>query len=274
MKVIILAAGYGTRLFKDLKNDRNEQFKHLIGVPKPLLPIGERPLISYWVEALKVRDDISDIFVVTNNHYHHKFKEWAQKYPFVTLINDGTSSNEERLGAVSCLQLAIDKFQINDHVLVIGGDTLFYEDFHLHNVIGQFETIVKDNNYANLVLSYPCKDEETRKYGILETDENHKVTALREKPSPTDTASRQACPCFYVLSKDSLTCVQTFLDEKKNAPIEEKDAPGHLLSWLVGRNPVHVYPVSGRFDVGNLESYITCHKYFQQNIRNIPTYLQ
>ncbi|KAM4626116.1 glucose-1-phosphate adenylyltransferase-like isoform 2-T2 [Discoglossus pictus] len=244
MKAVILAAGYGTRLLRDLQNDTQGRFRHLIGLPKPLLPIGRLPLISYWVEALRARNDVSDIFVIG------------------------------RLGAVSCLQLVIDKFNVNDPVIVIGGDTLFFEDFHLQDVLSKFEKVLTSNNEANLVLSYNCKNEETQRYGILETDENSRVTALREKPSAEDTASRQACPCFYVLSKHSLPLVQVFLEEKKKAPIEEKDAPGHLLSWLVKRNPVYVHPISGRFDVGNLESYIICNKYFQENIKDLQNYLQ
>ncbi|KAM4698331.1 uncharacterized protein WCC33_013898 [Rhinophrynus dorsalis] len=274
MKAVILAAGYGTRLLQDLEKKTNKQFAHLIGTPKPLLPIGKLPLISYWVEALKARHDISDILIVTNDYYYSKFKEWADNYESVTVITDGTSTNEERLGAVSCLQLAIDKLQVKDHVIVIGGDTLFFEDFHLQDIILKFETLCKANCEANLVLTYLCKDEETRKYGILETDENQRVTVLREKPSAKDTTSRQACPCFYVFSKHTLPLVQEFLEEKKSVPIDEKDAPGHLLSWLVKRKPVYIHPISGRFDVGNLESYITCTNYFLDQIKNVHMYLQ
>ncbi|XP_077304818.1 uncharacterized protein LOC143924395 isoform X2 [Lithobates pipiens] len=250
IKVVILAAGYGTRLLKDLQEAKEEQYTKLAGVPKPLLPIGKVPLISYWVEALKSREDTENIFVVTNELYYSKFKEWAENYPCVKVINDGTSTNEERLGAVSCLQLVIERFRIDDHVIVIGGDTLFYEDFHLQDVLEKYETLLKGNSQANLVLSYSCREEEIRKYGILETDENQKITALLEKPSPTDTTSRLA-----------------------DAPISEKDAPGLFLSWLVIRKPVYCHPLSGRFDVGNLESYIKCNEYFKDKI-NIPNYLQ
>ncbi|XP_072274923.1 glucose-1-phosphate thymidylyltransferase-like [Pyxicephalus adspersus] len=273
MKVIILAAGYGTRLLKDLQEANEEQYTKLTGVPKPLLPIGKFPLISYWVEALQARDETKDIFVVTNDFYYTKFKEWAKNYPSVKVLNDGTSSNEKRLGAVSCIQLVIERFRIDDHIVVIGGDTLFYEDFHLQDVLEKYETLHEGNNQANLVLSYNCKEEETRKYGILETDENQRITALLEKPSPTDTTSRQACPCFYVFSKHTVPLVKDFLMEKKDAPIGEKDAPGLFLSWLVIRKPVYCHPISGRFDVGNLESYIKCNEYFKNKI-NIPNYLQ
>lgn len=264
MKAVILAAGYGTRLLKDLQNTNEQPLQDLIGMPKPLLPIGGFPLITYWIEGLIAGHDLKDIFIVTNEMYHVKFKEWAKNYPFVTVISDGTSTNEERLGAVSCLQLIIETFRIDDSIIVIGGDTLFYEDFHLQDVLKKYELLYLDNNEANLVLSYICKDEETRKYGILETDESYRIRAIKEKPLATDTASRQACPCFYIFSKHTLQCVQEFLNEKKDAPIDEKDAPGHFLSWLVTRKPVYSYSISGRFDVGNLTSYLLCDNYFHE----------
>ncbi|XP_068099979.1 UTP--glucose-1-phosphate uridylyltransferase-like isoform X2 [Hyperolius riggenbachi] len=243
MKVVILAAGYGTRLLRDLQAAKQDTYAKLVGVPKPLLPIGQLPLISYWVEALKARKEIQNIFVV------------------------------ERLGAVSCLQLAIDRFRTEDHVIVIGGDTLFYEDFHLQDIIGRFETLYESNSQVNLVLSYTCKEEETEKYGILETDDHQKITALLEKPSPKDTASRQACPCFYIFSKHTLPLVKEFLVEKQSAPLSERDAPGNFLSWLVKRKPVYSHHISGRFDVGNLKSYIECNEYFTNKIKR-PDYLQ
>ncbi|XP_075686050.1 uncharacterized protein LOC142655585 isoform X3 [Rhinoderma darwinii] len=248
MKAVILAAGYGTRLLKDLQNVNEQPLRDLLGTPKPLLPIGGFPLISYWVEALKAEHDPQDVFIV------------------------------ERLGAVSCLQLVIEKFRIDDSIIVIGGDTLFYEDFHLQDVLKKFDVLYQDNNQANLVLSYICKDEvmflpETKKYGILETDESYRIRAIKEKPLATDTASRQACPCFYMFSKYTLPCVEEFLNEKKDAPIDEKDAPGHFLSWLVTRKPVYFHSITGRFDVGNLASYLLCDKYFQEKISKL-NYLQ
>ncbi|CAN2391875.1 Nucleotidyl transferase [Pristimantis euphronides] len=273
MKAVILAAGYGTRLLKDLQIVNDQRLQDLIGTPKPLLPIGGFPLISYWIEALKAGHDPIDIFIITNEMYHNKFKAWVKNYPFVTVISDGTSTNEERLGAVSCLQLIIETFRIDDSLIVIGGDTLFYEDFHLQDVVKKYELLYQSNSQANLVLSYICKDDETKKYGIMETDENYRIRAIKEKPMATDTASRQACPCFYMFSKHTLQCVKEFLDEKKDAPIDEKDAPGHLLAWLVTRKPVYFHSISGRFDVGNLESYLLCNKYFQEKISKL-NYLQ
>ncbi|KAG9462703.1 hypothetical protein GDO78_023280 [Eleutherodactylus coqui] len=159
MKAVILAAGYGTRLLKDLQGADEQHLQDLTGTPKPLLPIAGFPLISYWIEALRGGQDPIDIFIITNELYQGKFKDWAKNYPFVTVISDGTSTNEERLGAVSCLQLIIEAFSIDDSLMVIGGDTLFYEDFHLQDVVEEFEVLYRGNSQANLVLSYTCKDD-------------------------------------------------------------------------------------------------------------------
>lgn len=142
---------------------------------------------------------------------------------------------QERLGAVACLKLAVEHFQIEDHVTVIGGDTLFKEDFSLTQVHKRFhdlQAICEDNC---LVLSYQCEDEETRKYGILEVDDSLRVLCMKEKPPPSETTSRRACPCYYMFSKKSLPLLDGFLEEKKNALIEEKDAPGIFVSWLISR---------------------------------------
>ncbi|XP_007888325.1 glucose-1-phosphate adenylyltransferase isoform X1 [Callorhinchus milii] len=265
MKAIILAAGYGTRLNRDLQSQTTVELRPLLGTPKPLLPVGPRPLISHWMAAVEEDGGAIDaVYVVTNDLYYERFQDWAKEFKLVQVLNDGTRRNEERLGAIACLQLAIDKFNINDHILVIGGDTLFYDDFSLSDVITKFVELQKTNCDSNLVLSYLCKDEETTKFGILEVDENFKVTAFKEKPSSTQTTSRRACPCFYVYSKNTIPLIAKFLQEKQNTPLEEKDAPGNFLSWVHTRKPVFAQHISGRFDVGNLPSYIDCNKYFQK----------
>ncbi|XP_078408017.1 uncharacterized protein LOC144686557 isoform X1 [Cetorhinus maximus] len=264
MKAIILAAGYGTRFNRDLQNDTSGDFKHLCGIPKPLLPVGNKALISHWMAAMEKINSIDAVYVITNDLYSTKFEDWAKEFQLVKVLNDGSRSNEERLGAIACLQLAITQFNINDHVLVLGGDTLFYEDFSLSDVLAQFAELQSIHSDSSLVLSYLCKDEETTKYGILEIDEEFQVTAFKEKPSCTETTSRRACPCFYIYSKNTVPLIAKFLQEKQNSPLEEKDAPGNFLCWIHSRKPVFVHHISGRFDVGNLPSYIDCTKYFQK----------
>ncbi|KAG7502110.1 mannose-1-phosphate guanyltransferase-like [Solea senegalensis] len=273
MKAVLLAAGYGTRLQRDVVADTSGRFAHLAGTAKPLLPVGHCALISHWVQALTGSAAVDHIFVVTNALYQAAFEEWAAQFTNVKIVSDQTRNNDERLGAVACLQLAVKHFNIDDHVVVIGGDTLFNDDFSLRQVKERFADLQAKCEDNCLVLSYQCKDEETHKYGILEVDDELRVTCMKEKPLPSETESRKACPCFYVFSKRSLPMLDTFLEEKKEAPIEQKDAPGNFVSWLIPRKPVYIHQISGRFDVGNLSSYIECDRYFRENLKDVKSYM-
>ncbi|KAL4617986.1 hypothetical protein GN956_G20865 [Arapaima gigas] len=272
MKAVILAAGYGTRLQRDVESDPTGRFSHLRGTPKPLLPVGPATLISHWVRALFDSRSVDTVLVVTNDLFLEAFQKWAEQFPNVKVLSDGTRSNEERLGAVACLQLILKHFKVEDDVIVIGGDTLFKEDFSLAKIITEFTHLQAKCNENNLVLSYECKDDETSKYGILEVDADMRVRCMKEKPFPSQTDSRRACPCFYLLSKNSIPLLDAFLKEKKAAPIEERDAPGNFLSWLILRKPVYVHQISGRFDVGNLTSYVECDSFFK-NFLDLKSYL-
>ncbi|XP_061579824.1 uncharacterized protein zgc:136439 [Cololabis saira] len=273
MKAVILAAGYGTRLQRDVSSDSSGRFAHLAGVAKPLLPVGACALVSHWVHALTASAFVDGIYVVTNALYQAAFEEWAAHFTNVKILSDKTRSNDERLGAVACLQLAVQHFTIEDHVVVIGGDTLFKEDFSLGKVKEGFADVQAQSEDSCLILSYECKEEETHKYGILEVGDDFRVLCMKEKPLPSETKSRRACPCFYVLSKKAIPLLDAFLKEKKDAPIEEKDAPGNFVSWLIPRKPVYIHQISGRFDVGNLPSYIECDLYFREKLKNVKSYM-
>ncbi|XP_061697470.1 uncharacterized protein zgc:136439 [Syngnathoides biaculeatus] len=273
MKAVILAAGYGTRLQRDVEADRSERFAHLVGVAKPLLPVGNLALLSHWIRALGASNEVDGIYVVTNALYLSAFEEWATHFPNVKLVCDHTRSNEERLGAMACLQLTLKHFQIQDDVIVIGGDTLFREDFSLTEIQSRFSALQAECEDNNLLLSYQCRDDETHKYGIVEIDSERRAVCLKEKPLPSETTSRKACPCFYMLSKTSLPLLDSFLQEKKDGPLHEKDAPGNFVSWLIPRKPVYAYEISGRFDVGNLQSYVDCNQYFQEKLHDVHTYM-
>ncbi|KAK5861583.1 hypothetical protein PBY51_022967 [Eleginops maclovinus] len=273
MKAVILAAGYGTRLQRDVAADSSGRFAHLAGTAKPLLPVGRCALLSHWVRALTAAGCVDCIHVVTNAVYHAAFEKWASHFTNVKILSDQTTSNEGRLGAVACLQLAVKHFSIEDHVLVIGGDTLFKEDFSLRKVQERFSELQAESKDSCLLLSYQCREDETSKYGILEVDRDLHVLCMKEKPLPVETESRRACPCFYVFSKKSLPLLETFLEEKKEAPIEQKDAPGNFVSWLIPRKPVYIHEVSGRFDVGNLPSYIECDLYFRETLQDVESYM-
>ncbi|XP_063744154.1 uncharacterized protein zgc:136439 isoform X1 [Eleginops maclovinus] len=199
MKAVILAAGYGTRLQRDVAADSSGRFAHLAGTAKPLLPVGRCALLSHWVRALTAAGCVDCIHVVTNAVYHAAFEKWASHFTNVKILSDQTTSNEGRLGAVACLQLAVKHFSIEDHVLVIGGDTLFKEDFSLRKVQERFSELQAESKDSCLLLSYQCREDETSKYGILEVDRDLHVLCMKEKPLPVETESRRAVGSPYTL---------------------------------------------------------------------------
>lgn len=263
MKVLILAAGYGTRLAKDL--EQTGQFPELKGVPKPLLPIAGHPLVSHWMDIIQHCPHTSDakVYVVVNEINKESFQKWAYDYPNVKLVSDGTTCNEQRLGAVASMELAINHFKVQDDITVIGGDTLFFEDFSFKSAIDRFNDTSCSTHGGAVVLCYQCEDSATSKVGILEVNESGCVTSFLEKPSPDSTSSRNACPCFYIFSSGSLSIMKQFLEEKKNAPLVDRDATGNYVKYLCSKRSVFIFNISGRYDVGNLESYIACNEQYK-----------
>lgn len=120
MKVLILAAGFGTRLERDIKESGS--YKELQGVPKPLLPVAGKPVISHWLDMLAACPETSQVvYVIVNDANSALFEKWARDYPIVQLVSSGCSTNETRPGAVACIEIAVRHFNIRDHLLVIGG---------------------------------------------------------------------------------------------------------------------------------------------------------
>ncbi|KAI8379838.1 mannose-1-phosphate guanyltransferase beta-like protein [Choanephora cucurbitarum] len=268
VKVLILGAGYGTRLQRDLAS--STEYQHLLGVPKALLPLGGRDaLITHWIELFE-KHGISaknDIYIVTNDQCYQAFQTWATAHeiPQDHIVSDGTSSNENRLGAVPDILFGIQQFGLDqqDHVLVVGGDTLFLHDFDLLAFLRTFE----QQERGCLVTTYQVKDSEVHKFGIVETDRDGLITSFLEKPEPTATQARSACPCFYLFHKEAIPLIEAFIKECKqvNAPKEAYDATGKCLAYLYPRFPIATFPISGRIDVGGLESYLDAHAYFSLN---------
>ncbi|ELU04065.1 hypothetical protein CAPTEDRAFT_126692 [Capitella teleta] len=264
MRGVILAAGYGTRLQRDLCNDDSGQFKHLLGLPKALLPIGpdQDPLITHWVRALQANKSVTSIIIVTNSSNHEAFLEWGKDFPDVQLLCEGSTCNDNRRGAVACMQFAAESVKEPDDMMVIGGDTLFYDGFSLGEILADFEGFKSRDSAASMVLYVTCTDEEVHKYGILETDAMSKVTGFLEKPQPTETSSRKECPCFYIFNQKNIHLLGKFLEDRKDAPMKARDATGNFVSVLLSRNPVYAREIDGRFDVGGLDSYLVCNGYF------------
>eukprot|EP00762_Andalucia_godoyi_P000227 ANDGO_02272.mRNA.1 Mannose-1-phosphate guanyltransferase len=269
MKALILAAGYGSRLEKDIATDESGTYKHLIGIPKPLLPLAGKPLIDYWFDTL-VRFGFSatDIYLVTNAKFHTMISQWADDHgiPSTTnVVNDMTVDNDSRLGAVTDLQLAIRTMKLGgDALLIIGGDTLFGRSFDFGRVLRFYDAF---HDERSVILYYEVhSDEQVRKTGIIEVDAANEnlVTNFLEKPSPRETSSRFASPCFYLLRPHALDLVDVYL--QKTTRREERDAPGRFIGWLQENDRVSALHVEERIDVGRLDDYVEAEEYFSQTI--------
>lgn len=255
-----MGAGYGTRLQRDLVQ-ASPQYDHLIGVPKALLPLGGRDaLITHWLELFG-HHGLHDIYVVTNAASYDAFCDWAKRnnVPQERIVSDGTMTNETRLGAVPDIQFGIRHFQLEHHpVLVVGGDTLFLHDFSLDAFLKLY------NEDQCVVTTYQVPDAQVHKFGIVETDDARVMTSFVEKPDPKDTPSRSACPCFYLFAPKAVPLIQDFIESCQGKPKEAVDATGKFLAYLYPRFKVTTFPISGRIDVGGLESYLEADQYFRR----------
>ncbi len=227
MKCIILAAGYATRLYPLTEN-----------FPKPLLPVGGRPILDWLIEDL--RDEAEEFLVVTNHKFAPAFRDWARGN--IRVIDDGTESNETRLGAVRDIELAAQG--IEDDVLVMAGDNVL--DFSLV----PFVRFSREKG-SSCVMCHEEKDpERQRRTAIITLDETRRITSYEEKPrEPKGTL---AVPPFYYYRAGALRRIPEAL-----AAGCDYDAPGSFAAWLSGRTPMYAWQMPGRrHDIGDMKSYL------------------
>jgi glucose-1-phosphate thymidylyltransferase len=236
MKALILAAGYATRLYP-----------LTINRPKPLLPVGEKPLIDYIMDKLEDIEEIDEVYVVTNSRFFQQFQEWAANHRSskkITIIDDKTHSNEERLGAIGDIQLVIDKVKLYDDLLIVAGDNLF--SFKMKNFIDFAKTHTPS---CSIVLHNIGLKEEAKKYGVVTIDSNGKLLTFNEKP--TEPESPLVAICIYYFPKEKLTRVSEYLKQSKH-----KDAPGNYISWLVKNDEVYGFIFDEEwYDIGDKNIY-------------------
>lgn len=233
MKCLILAAGYATRLYPLTEN-----------FPKPLLKVGEKTILDWLIDDIDLSGDVDEYIVISNHKYAHHFDEWATtKTQKITVVDDGTDSNETRLGAVKDIQFAIDSLKLDDDMLVIAGDNVL--DFSLT----KFVSYAKEKNASCIMRYYEPEFLRLLKCGVVTIDENDKVLNMTEKsPSP---ATNWCCPPFYFYKKEDAGLVQKGIDCGCGT-----DAPGSYVSWLCTQTDVYAMEMPGkRYDIGNLESY-------------------
>lgn len=233
MKCLILAAGYATRLYPLTEN-----------FPKPLLKVGDKTILDWLVDDIDASGKVDEYVVISNHKFAEHFEKWAgTKKQRITVVDDGTSTNETRLGAVCDIQFAIEKLNLDDDMLVIAGDNVL--DFSLTRFV---DYAVKKN--ASCIMRYfEPEDKKLLKCGVVTIDENDKILNMTEK-SPTP-ATHWCCPPFYFYTKADAKLVKTGIAEGCGT-----DAPGSYIAWLCGKTDVYAMEMPGsRYDIGNLESY-------------------
>ena len=241
MKCLILAAGYATRLYPLTEN-----------FPKPLLTVGDKTILDWLVDDIDTAGLIDEYVVISNHKYAHHFADWAEKKSQkITVVDDGTESNETRLGAVKDIQFAIDKLGLDDDMLVIAGDNVL--DFSLT----KFMSYAKLKNSSCIMRYYEADEKKLQKCGVVEIDVNDQILSMEEKPEKPK--SNWCCPPFYYYTKEDVKLVQKGIDSGCGT-----DAPGSYVAWLCTQTIVHAMEMPGRrYDIGNLESYEKVQKEYK-----------
>lgn len=234
MKCVLLCAGYATRMYPLTEN-----------FPKPLLDIKGKALIDYLIDDLEGNKLIDEYIIVSNHKFIDYFNDWKNNHDNkkITVLDDGSISNETRLGAVKDIWFAIDEANINDDILVLAGDNLL--DFSLKKFID-----FSNKKNGNAVLRY-YEGELARlqRTGVAVIDDNDKIIEMTEKPK--DPKSNWAIPPFYIFKKENLNEIKIGIDSGCKT-----DAPGGFIEWFCKRNEVFAYEMPGkRIDIGNLEDY-------------------
>ena len=234
MKAIVLAGGYATRL-QPLTDD----------LSKCLLPVGGRPMLDWIVDRIEEVEDVDEVHVVTNSRFAQDFQHWALFKPGVTVHDDGTSSNEDRLGAIGDVAFVLDRIGADDDVLVVAGDNLF--DYDLED----FVEFWRGMGEASAVAVHDVRDLRlATQYGIVDVDGSNRVVSFVEKPA--EPASTLAATATYIYHREHVPLVRRYLDEG-NAP----DQAGSFVAWLLEREPVYGYWFTGVWlDIGDREQLL------------------
>ena len=229
MKAIILAAGYATRLYPLTEN-----------FPKPLLPVGGRPILDWLTEDLAEETD--EFRVVTNHKFARIFQEWSKAHrERITIIDDGTESNEARLGAVRDIALAAEG--IEEDVFVLAGDNV------LTFSLLPFISFAREKGTSCVMCHEETSIPALQKTAVISVDDNGKIESYEEKPAVPK--GHLAVPPFYYYRARDIARIPEALENGCNP-----DAPGSFAAWLSRITPMHAWRMTGtRHDIGDLASY-------------------
>ena len=257
MKCLILAAGYATRLYPLTEN-----------FPKPLLEVAGKPILDWLIDDMNKTGLIDEYIVISNHKFAPIFNEWSkvksqkipeqssptrslskvkgQKQPSsldIVVLDDGTSSNDTRLGAVKDIDFAIDKLKLDDDLLVMAGDNLL--DFSLEGFI----RYAKEKNATCVMRYYEADEARLHKTGVAEIDTDGRILSMEEKPA--NPKSHWCIPAFYYYTREDARLIKKGIASGCGI-----DAPGSFIAWLSTQTPVYTYEMPGkRYDIGTLESY-------------------
>lgn len=233
MKCLILAAGYATRLYPLTEN-----------FPKPLLKVGAKTILDWLIDDIETSGQVDEYIVISNHKFAGHFREWAKGHsPAVTVVDDGTDTNETRLGAVCDVQYAIDELGLKDDLLIIAGDNVL--DFSLTTFIGY----ALSKGTSCTMRYWESEKKRLSKSGVSEIGADEVLLSLEEKPA--EPKSNWCTPPFYYYTAaDAARIAEAIADGCGT------DAPGSLVAWMCGHSTLHSMEMPGsRYDIGNLESY-------------------
>ena len=236
MKNIVIAAGYATRLGELTRN-----------FPKPLLKIGKNTILGRMLDDIDGIADIDEHIIITNHRFARIFEEWKNENHSwtkpVTIVDDGTETNETRLGAVCDLLFAMEKRRIVDDLLVVAADNLLFFSFQ------EFVDFAKEKGTSCIMCHEQPELAKLQRTGVVELDADHRVLGMEEKPQVPK--SHWAVPPFYIYLRKDLDLVRHSVENGCG-----KDAPGNLAHYMVEHTTMHAWPMTaGRFDIGSLDTY-------------------
>ena len=236
MKCLVLAAGYATRLYPLTEN-----------YPKPLLEVGGKPILNWLLEDI---GEAAEEFIVISNHkFAGCFCRWAEGLPYpVRVLDDGTETNETRLGAVRDIQFAIETVRPRGDLLVVAGDNLL--DFSLRSFLRYAR-----QKQTSCVMRYWEEDPaRLRKAGVAVVDSEDRILEMEEKPA--QPKSHWCTPPFYYYRASDVRLVKAGIEAGCGV-----DAPGSFIAWLSGVTAVHAFQMPGRrYDIGDPASYEEANK--------------
>lgn len=233
MKCLILAAGYATRLYPLTEN-----------FPKPLLKVGEKTILDWLLDDIDASKVVDEYVVISNAKFYEHFSSWAKQKPYkITVLSDGTYSNETRLGAVKDVQFAIDQLKIEDDALVIAGDNLL--DFSMT----KFISYALEKKASCVMRYFEQEKAKLMKAGVLTIDDTDLILEMEEKPK--EPKSNWCCPPFYYYAKEDVKRVKDGINSGCGT-----DAPGSYIAWLCKETKVYAFEMPGsRYDIGDVKSY-------------------